>query len=277
MRKFLTAFVVSMGMVLAGTVCGVADDGAAGDEAAPAKKAEKAKPEGKKADKAKKAQDEAAPAEAKPAPAADSDLKVVEPGKAEQAKPAADAKAAIPAADAKDAKDAPAQQQAEPAKEKKKFCVCKYAALYIPNLFKNLSEVFSLQLGAGPEGAMRLTMTRWAQLGFDYGESYFLMSGYEGQYGGGDSYGWDVSAACLYGEKRKVDQTFGSVKPYLITDRTQLIPSRDEPVYKDRIRDFWGIGVKTAWFIGMDLEMHPDEFADFITGIFCYDLKGDNW
>lgn len=194
--------------------------------------------------------------------------------------------AAAPAAPAPDAKPAPAAQQAgdaagekkdEAAAPKKKFCLCRAAVYYFPNLFKDLSEVFSVQAGAGPVWATRFTMTKWAQLGLDYGDSYFLAAGYEGQYGGGESYGWEATAACIQGEKRLVNQTFGSVKPYSISERKELVPSREEEVYKNRIKDFWSLGVKVAWFLALDLEMHPDEFADFLAGIFFVDVKGDNW
>ena len=302
MRRLLCAFVLSLGVTFTGSQFVASADEGVDDGKAPAAKtedaggqqAEKDKAKAKKDGKGKKAEAaaEKAPAVAPKAPAAEKQ----EAPQAQKAEPAANdlldkeaapvkeaaAKEEAPkvAAEAAPGKEAKAGEQVQEKKDevvtgkKKKKCPILF---YIPNLLKDLSEICSIQAGAGPEAGLRLTMTRWAQLGLEYGESYFLMKGYEGQCGGGSSNGWDAAAACLYGEKRSVDQTFGSVKPYLITDRSSLIPSRDEEIYKERIRDFWGCGVKVGWLIAFDFEFHPDEIADFFAGIFFYDLKEDNW
>jgi hypothetical protein len=82
---------------------------------------------------------------------------------------------------------------------------------------------------------------------------------------------------CWSREKRYVEDTFGLVHPYLHYQPTCSIPSYDMAIYQDNKRDLWDIGIDAGWMLSINLFVHPVEIADFLTGIFLYDLSKDDF
>ncbi len=48
-----------------------------------------------------------------------------------------------------------------------------------------------------------------------------------------------------------------------------------QPLYQYN-RDYWAIGGKLGYFLGIEFEFHPVEFFDFITGLFLFDPLDDD-
>ena len=51
----------------------------------------------------------------------------------------------------------------------------------------------------------------------------------------------------------------------------------NESIFADRIKDYWALEVEAAALIDVKFGLHPLNIADFITGIFFYDLLGNDY
>ena len=133
----------------------------------------------------------------------------------------------------------------------------------------DLTDIISLEGGLGPEASLELTLTKWFQFGGSYGDRYFIESGYNRQYGGGYSSGYNASFACLNNEQQMVDYTFGTVKPYVnLDDSNRITPCPCKKPYVNGIVDFWRIGIKAGWIVDVGISVHPVAIANFFTGFF---------
>ncbi|OGV48624.1 MAG: hypothetical protein A2X49_11005 [Lentisphaerae bacterium GWF2_52_8] len=205
--------------------------------------------------------------------------------KADEAKPEAAAPAeAVPAEKKEEvakAPEAPAAAQA-PVDEKKPdeakpvaTAIVRAIGLYIPNLLLDLNDIISIDFGAGPEVCVEARITRYLQWGGAYGEKYFLAKGYDRQIGGGYTNGWNYEDTMLSMESRYVEDTFGSVRNYIIESKKMRLSSFEDEVYADNVRDFWELGGQVGWLFTVGAYIHPVEIADFLAGIFFIDLRGD--
>ena len=149
--------------------------------------------------------------------------------------------------------------------------------MYIPNLFMDLGDIFSLSLGVGSEAGVEARITRWFQVGGMYGQDYFVEKAYNRTYGGGYSDGYDFALGALQSEVRVVDPTIGKTPLCILKNKNAKVQRPSDELYKNKNRDFWGVGFDAGWLILVGFELHPVEIADFITGIFAYDLTGDNF
>jgi hypothetical protein len=154
-------------------------------------------------------------------------------------------------------------------------------AMWLPNRLVDLDDIVSLGLGFGPKAGIEPIVTRFQPFFGSYGDQYFIVKGYDRQWGGGYESGWSWSTL----ENRRVEDTFGSVRPYIHNhgslaenmDLARPFPQFDWEIYKERKRDLWAIGVDAGWLLSANAYLHPVEIADFLTGIFLYDLRGDDF
>ena len=147
--------------------------------------------------------------------------------------------------------------------------------MYVPNLFMDLGDIFSMSLGVGAESGVEVRLTRWCQIGGMYGADYFVEKAYNRTYGGGYNDGYNFQLVPLASEVRAVGPTFGTTPVCIIKDSKARILSPDDKLYKDKVRDFWSVGVEGGWLIIFKFDIHPVEIADFFTGIVGYDLCED--
>ncbi len=156
--------------------------------------------------------------------------------------------------------------------------ILKTTLLYIPNRLLDLSDIVTLDLGAGAEFGVDARLTRWMQIGGRYGDKYFLGKDCARQLGGGYSSGWNYGFACLTSERRYVDDTFGTTREFLLKRKPlSLAMPSDDFTYTQDTRDFWEIGANAGWLFTVGVAIHPVEIADFLTGIVLIDLKGDDY
>ena len=159
------------------------------------------------------------------------------------------------------------EKELREADEKEEKTILHKIAFYIPNRLLDLTDIFSLRLGFGPEASMVLTFTKWFEFGGSYGDNYFIENGYNRQYGGGYHGGYNVSLGWINKSVNYTDYTFGYTKPYVINERTNTrIPSPCEKVYKDGTLDFWKVGVHVGWLANFGVAIHPVAIANFLTG-----------
>lgn len=165
------------------------------------------------------------------------------------------------------------EKKAESAKQnievEKKETLLHTILFYIPNRLIDLTDIVTFEGGVGPEASLELTMTKWFQFGGSYGDRYFAEKGYNRQYGGGYSSGYNASFACLNNEQQMVDYTFGSVKPYVNLDDSKRITACPcKKPYVNGLVDFWRIGIKAGWIVDVGVSIHPVAIANFFTGFF---------
>jgi len=175
------------------------------------------------------------------------------------------------------AAEAPAEPKvAATDKSAKKSSVGRKILLYFPNLFLNLSDIFSMGIGLGAEAGVEVRLTRYCQFGGKYGDVYFVEKGFDRRFGGGYDDGYNFQLAALAGEKRYVDKTFGGVKGYICKQAKARINSPSEPLYKDHNRDFWAVGAEAGWLINVRFDIHPVQIADFFASLIALDMTGDS-
>lgn len=148
---------------------------------------------------------------------------------------------------------------------------CWYVALmYLPNRMIDLSDIITIDGGVGPEASFKLTFTKWGQFGGSYGDRYFIEKGFNRQYGGGYSSGYNGAFMCWDSEEQVVDYVFGTVKPYVnLNQGNSSNPCPFKEPYKNKVVDFWRIGLRAGWIVDFGFNIHPTAIANFFTG-FCF-------
>ncbi len=148
--------------------------------------------------------------------------------------------------------------------------------LYIPNRVMDTLDMFSLSIGAGLEARAEIRATRFLDYGAGIGPSARLIKEYNRQYGFGLENGYNMNFTNLIDESRtRVDST-RSVIDYAESYSGLVWPGMNIYEPQTGARDYWEIGGDLALGLGIHVGFHPVEFADFITGLVCYDLKDDD-
>lgn len=149
--------------------------------------------------------------------------------------------------------------------------------MWLPNLLVDLDDSVSFALGFGTKLVVESRVTQYCQLFGTSGDHYFLAKDFGRQYGGGYGSSWALHGLCWTKEKGFVEDEFGTVKNCLYAQEVFALPSSDQDLYRDGLRDRWAIGAGAGWLVNVAAHFHPVEFADFLTGIVLYDLTGDNF
>lgn len=166
---------------------------------------------------------------------------------------------------------------------------------YFPNRTLDLGDVLTLNTSLGM-GFLYFRVTDYLQLGADCGEKYFTKQVFHRKYpenfrpsymefskyfsknmpfGAGHYSGYRAGFLCFATSDESTNECSGKVKSYKY--ESDGIPSFNDAVYKEKIKDFWALETSvccTGW--GIDLEMHPVELLDFAAGIFLIDLSDDD-
>ena len=150
-------------------------------------------------------------------------------------------------------------------------------ALYVPNVFLDALDTFSVTLGAGLNTEARLIGTRYLDFGLGVNASSArAMKAYNRQYGFAIDEGWYWSFAVLGDEEFTVRDSTSLVDKIVVTRGG--LPEIGDRNYNIRTgaRDMWAIGGALGLVVDGELYIHPIDIADFFTGLFLYDLKGDD-
>ncbi|UDQ96803.1 hypothetical protein AAEX28_07025 [Lentisphaerota bacterium WC36G] len=149
--------------------------------------------------------------------------------------------------------------------------------LYVPHRFMDALDIVSISLGVGLEARAEVRATRFLDYGAGIGPSARLIKEYNRQYGIGFESGYNMNFTNLADESRtRVDST-RSVIDYAESYTGLVWPGMNIYEPQTGARDYWEIGADLALGVGAHVGFHPVEFADFITGLVCYDLKDDDF
>jgi hypothetical protein len=96
------------------------------------------------------------------------------------------------------------------------------------------------------------------------------------QYGTALDSGWNAHFMVISAESYEIEECSRGVKKYYYYSTG--VPLCSEKVYDIYTgeRDYYSIGVDAAAMGAISFELHPIEMADFVTGLFFIDLKGDD-
>lgn len=149
--------------------------------------------------------------------------------------------------------------------------------LYIPNRAVDFVDTFSVCLGFGPAAHGHVWVTRAVGFGGGVGATAQVVKEINRQYGTALIDGWESSFMVISAEDKKLTEGTRGVKDYYYYSTG--IPLPDEQIYNfyDGARDYWSFGVHAALLGELQLEFHPVELGDFVSGFFFIDLKGDDF
>ncbi len=148
--------------------------------------------------------------------------------------------------------------------------------LYIPNRLIDALDTFTLNMGVGPVVRCELRGTRAVQGGGGIGATAKVIKDYNRQYGACLQNGWNWEFISVAAEDIERRPTSRWVKEYW--EHSEGFPSPTQRIYNFHTgaRDYWELGGSLGLFVEADLALHPVELADFVTGFFFIDLKGDD-
>lgn len=152
-----------------------------------------------------------------------------------------------------------------------------YLLLYIPNRLVDATDIITVDMSLGGAFSAQMQATRYFQLGGSYGESYFVAKSYARRFGTGHKDTKHFGFFFMEKDITFVDETSGSIKEYVIDFPQFLTADYHLDAFRDKDVDFWEIGGRIGWFVGVGLGIHPIEIADFITGIFWLDISNDDF
>jgi hypothetical protein len=150
-------------------------------------------------------------------------------------------------------------------------------ALYLPNRIVDMFDIFSVNLGVGPVVRAELRATRAFDFGGGIGISAMAVKDYNRQYGGCFQDGWNGAFTCISCEDTEREHTSRMVKKFWYHSSGIPLPSEKIYNFYTGARDYWEIGADLALLVDFHFALHPVEVADFVTGWFFIDLKGDDF
>ena len=143
---------------------------------------------------------------------------------------------------------------------------------YIPQRLSDLMDIVTVEAGVGEIGAEFL-LTRYAAFGAGIGQGYMLGWSINDQHGIYWQRGWygsflnrrtfDIFRKTVCG--RYVD-LYGNGSGKIDTGRMKI----------EKAEDPYAIGVKVGCYFSLNFQFHPTELVDFLSGIFCLDIKDDD-
>ena len=148
--------------------------------------------------------------------------------------------------------------------------------MYFPNRLVDLADTFSVDLGVGTVIGVNANVTRAFGIDAKYGPSGKMIKDYNRQYGFALDQGYWAQFMCFGKESMQREYSVGSVNDYWLIYTGMPYPSEDIFNIKTGKVDYWEISVGAACFADVRFAVHPIDIADFVTGLFFYDLKGDD-
>lgn len=144
---------------------------------------------------------------------------------------------------------------------------------YIPDVLLDLADCVSFEVGAGDIG-VDLNLTQYAAFGAGVGNSYNVGWSHHRQIGFFKDTAYNANLVCLSNFEKRRENILGTHKNINCFNYTKAdIIARPDNI---RHEDHYAITAKIACYLGFKIQFHPVEFADFITGLFFYDLQKDS-
>ena len=147
--------------------------------------------------------------------------------------------------------------------------------MYIPNRIVELFDIFSLELGSGVTAKLGVRATHAVGIGAGIGPTAKAVKGFNRTYGFALDDGWQAYFLAVGKGDLTREYTVGNVPDFWYIYDGMQMPG--EPIFADKVKDYWALEVEAAALADVKFAIHPLNIADFITGIFCYDLLGNDY
>ena len=147
--------------------------------------------------------------------------------------------------------------------------------LYVPDRILDFLDIVSFDLHMGPSAFINLHATRAAQAGA--GGRVVGGIGWHRQRSLGIQYQTEGGVAVLpFGAQGHLLGSVGSSGFGSSMGHIAGLHRPSSEIYQD-YRDYWAVGTSASAFIGMDVDFHPLQLADFIVGWGLVDFLNDDF
>ncbi len=147
--------------------------------------------------------------------------------------------------------------------------------MYIPNRLAELLDIFSLELGSGATAKLGVRATHALGIGAGVGPSGKIVKGFNRTYGLALDDGWQAYIVATGKGDLTREYTIGNLPDFWYIYSGMQKPN--ESIFADKTKDYWALEVEAAALIDVKFGLHPLNIADFITGIFFYDLLDNDY
>lgn len=149
-------------------------------------------------------------------------------------------------------------------------------AFYLPNRILDALDMFSVELGFGPTARCELMATEWVKGGGGVGATARVVKSYNRQYGFCLQNGWYWQFVTV--GATEIDRVDGTRWVQDFRESYVGVPSPEDRIFNmyTGARDFWRIGGALGLGVEAEVYLDPVDIADFVTGWFFIDLKGDD-
>ena len=147
--------------------------------------------------------------------------------------------------------------------------------MYIPNRIVDFFDIFSLEFGSGATAKLGVRATHAFGIGAGVGPSGKVVKGFNRTYGFALDDGWQAYFLAMGKGDLTREYTIGNLPDFWYIYSGMQMPH--ESIFADRVKDYWALEVEAAALIDVKFGLHPLNIADFITGIFFYDLLGNDY
>ena len=148
--------------------------------------------------------------------------------------------------------------------------------LYVPNRLLDALDTFSVSVGAGPVLKAEVRATRFLDFGAGFGVAAKLVKENNRQYGVAVDNGYNLNFGPVVEESFVRSYATRSVFEVGECNRGMSWPGMNIYEPNTGMRDYWEFGGNLSCLLDTYVGVHPVEIADFLTGIFMYDLKDDD-
>lgn len=144
---------------------------------------------------------------------------------------------------------------------------------YIPNCLLDLADCFSIEFSAGDIG-LGVNLTKYASFGAGVGNGYNVGWTNKRQIGFFNDMNYNADFLYFSAFEKNRRNLYGTYEDYF----TSNFSNADIIKYPRSMRheDPYAIGVKAAFLLGVKVQFHPVEFADFLCELFFFDLNNDS-
>lgn len=149
-------------------------------------------------------------------------------------------------------------------------------ALFVPDRLLDLLDVFSFDLHFGWGAHANLHLTRALQVGAG-ARSTAGVGWHDHRSLGTKVWAESELVAVAVGAGAYSGSLFGSSGARSVGDGIAGLHDPGDPLYQE-LRDYWSVGASlTAVIIGVELDFHPVDFADFVAGFAGADIQRDDF
>ena len=160
----------------------------------------------------------------------------------------------------------------DPKAEKMNMSTGEKILWYIPNRLSDLMDIFTVEIGA-PELGVDLQLTRWLAFGAGIGGSYVLGWSIYNQHGIYRQQGWYADFFRYRVSETQRDCICGFYQPFFRAENNLVDIGKMD---KAKAEDPYALGIKACCLLGVKIQIHPVEIADFLAGIFLIDFRHDD-